>query len=655
MDGFKNLSEVAAGESFPVLFSWSLGSSTAHDEMGRQVVLGIEAKPGICLDLGEVDACPSWSNGIGSGLLTAPAVPGTYQVQAAAVAAQDCAQAMAAYAAADNRLTVGTVVATGSCGAVDCDQLGAACGLWEDGCGEILHCGQCGSGGLCQQGTCAATPACADDTFVPSLIDLGGQGATAAYAAWDAVSFALPYRLAAGTWCPACARQVVLGSGPVALACEETGKAAQCPNTTWSATGGIFTAPPVPGTYLLRAALIAEADCPSALAAFGQAPSVPVGLLTVEGGCSPWSCEAMDRECGDWGDGCGGFLHCGSCPEGFTCTAQGQCQSPCAEGIFQVSEVSINGSGTAASAAPGKNAPVSLSYAVGNPEDCADCPRFLVVGLEDAPGGCKELGTPPACPATAKGSFTTPVQAPAQAGSYGVYAITTGGADCADASAKYASSPYRKKLGTLHVTSGCQPKSCVAMGKDCGSWEDGCDFLLQCGSCAPGKLCDAMGQCYCTSADPYEPNNTPGAAYDLGDHTDKDGESKVTLNGAVHGEADWFRMGATDVQWAYMEPYVHLVPGLPQKFEVTVAYRCLDGLFPGTYNEKVTDHCTLATDVSLPGVGVAETAWICTSTAGEEVVLHFGPHCATMNDSGELYVGVSSNGPCSSYELDLHL
>ena len=59
-------------------------------------------------------------------------------------------------------------------------------------------------------------------------------------------------------------------------------------------------------------------------------------------------------------------------------------------------------------------------------------------------------------------------------------------------------------------------------------------------------------------------------------------------------------------------------------------------------------------NTSYPGLGSVSSAWECTPIAGV-IAIQFGPHCALLDDSGELFVSVSNQGPCSAYELDLHL
>jgi hypothetical protein len=42
---------------------------------------------------------------------------------------------------------------------------------------------------------------------------------------------------------------------------------------------------------------------------------------------------------------------------------------------------------------------------------------------------------------------------------------------------------------------GCDPRSCEVLGKDCGSWDDGCGTTVTCGPCDPGWGCTSEGSC----------------------------------------------------------------------------------------------------------------------------------------------------------------
>src|SRR5262245_8639429 len=48
-------------------------------------------------------------------------------------------------------------------------------------------------------------------------------------------------------------------------------------------------------------------------------------------GCEPKTCQALGLECGPQGDGCGGILQCGDCPQGTFCGGGGA--SKCGIGV----------------------------------------------------------------------------------------------------------------------------------------------------------------------------------------------------------------------------------------------------------------------------------------------------------------------------------
>ncbi len=45
------------------------------------------------------------------------------------------------------------------------------------------------------------------------------------------------------------------------------------------------------------------------------------------------------------------------------------------------------------------------------------------------------------------------------------------------------------------VLQGCTPATCSSLGKQCGTWPDGCGGALQCGSCPRGLDCNCNGTC----------------------------------------------------------------------------------------------------------------------------------------------------------------
>ncbi|MBN2495261.1 MAG: hypothetical protein JXR96_11760 [Deltaproteobacteria bacterium] len=44
----------------------------------------------------------------------------------------------------------------------------------------------------------------------------------------------------------------------------------------------------------------------------------------------------------------------------------------------------------------------------------------------------------------------------------------------------------------------CEPATCESLGKDCGSWPDGCEAELSCGECGAGQTCNRQGHCEAT-------------------------------------------------------------------------------------------------------------------------------------------------------------
>src|SRR5206468_3567640 len=55
--------------------------------------------------------------------------------------------------------------------------------------------------------------------------------------------------------------------------------------------------------------------------------------------------------------------------------------------------------------------------------------------------------------------------------------------------------------GQLCLTSHqcCQPTTCAALGRTCGTSSDNCGNTLFCGSCGANQLCGSAGACVCSS------------------------------------------------------------------------------------------------------------------------------------------------------------
>jgi hypothetical protein len=655
--GYGNTAVVQPGAEVLVLLSWKLGSSLEHAGASRQVVVGAEKTPSLCIDVAPPD-CPAVAGGMGSGNITAPSLPGTYAVYAAVLAEEDCdAVSGAAFAAAD-RVAIGSLEVSGSCVPATCTSLKHECGFPEDGCGGLLHCGVCPPSEACgADGTCGVQAYCGDGLFELLLAKLSPTGNTATVLPGDNVPLVLQWRLGGIPGEPQTPLQVVAGIDNAPGFCVERVPSQTCPSYELGAGWGFLHAPDATGLHTVEVAALTESSCDAALAAFPAAAKVPAGVVTVFGECSPSTCAQMGKKCGTWGDGCGGTIPCGACPEGMSCSATGQCQGQCTDGIFEIPTVSLNASGSAASAGAGKTFPAWLAYDVGNPDGCKDCMRQLVVGVGKTPGFCTDLGVPPACPASTSGSANGTLKAPVLPGSYPITAALTTQSGCAAAMDAFASDPAAKTVGSLQVPAGgCQPKSCAAQNKDCGAWDDGCGFEITCGDCSSPDICVASGKCSCPAVDAFEPNNTPSDAWYLGAFTDHDGSSTQKLVGTLANEQDWFSLDSSDVQWAFLEPVVQADLYAQTPFALTVVYLCLDGSLP---DPKLLDGngCQWTESIpfaSVPAAPDPVAGYVCQS-AGQPLLLKFAPKCGFLDDSGKMFVGIEAKGSCSGYTVDLHL
>jgi len=656
--GFLNTVTVSPGETVPVLFSWSLGNGLWCDDCPRQIVVGVENFEHFCIDAGVPDSCPGFTSGVGNGYVTAPAAAGAYTIYAAAANVEDCTELETDNYVSAPKIAIGTLQVLGDCTPGSCASLNVQCGFHDDGCEGVTGCGECPGGKFCKAGgTCSQNPDCDAGIFEMSTVKMGYSGNAATAVPGEKVPVVLDWKLGNSQACPHCARQLVAGIEESPSFCIDAGTTSACPEFDDGLGGGYITAPAVTGAFSLNVVALAEPDCPKAMVAYkSTSAKQAVGTLAVVGSCTPATCEALTKECGDWGDGCGGILHCGVCNEGKTCNNKGKCVGECTEGIFKTYDININGSGDTASAGANMNIPISVGWDMGNSDDCPDCKRQLVLGIDGIAGPCIDLGTPDACPGFSSGVNGGSMSAPASSGNYTVYALAAAAANCVDAVATWEGSFEKKALGTLHVPSGCTPKNCNTLGKNCGHWDDGCSFSLNCGDCVEGDICNSSGDCFCSASDDYEPNNTPGAAYFLGSFTDSDAVSKQNFTAAVHNEQDWFEMDSNDEAWAYMEPYVHVEFGLDQPFEVYVVYVCADLSIPEPTN-VTKDGCSWTGGIGMAGVdGVGSTVsgFKC-SSQGDPVSVQFGPKCGFLDDSGTLYIGVKGSGACSGYTVDMHL
>jgi len=655
LDGLGGAAEVDPGEQVTVFLTWAVGNDDACVDCQRQLVFGLDSSPLGCTDLGVTSTCPAFDAGNFAALFDAPVDPGTYTLLAQALTTNNCADAETLYTSGGPKSAIGVLHVGPACAPAGCADMGRACGLWEDWCGELLDCGACPTSKHCTpDGECLPLSTCAEDLFEVQDLSLNGAGPVLGTEGGPVVAL-LRWRAGLSGGPEDAAAQVVVGLGDQPAFCREVEAPPPCEAPLEGVSGGFLTITGIPGTYPVRTALLQEADCAAALDAFPDATSVTAGLVRVGWDCTPRSCGDLGLECGDWGDGCGHPLACGKCPDGESCTADGRCETACAAGIFEVDGVEVNMSGTAGSAAPGQQVPLALHWTLGNPDNCDGCARQLVLGIGDAAGPCSELGAPATCPETADGFLSVFVTAPSEPGDHVVYAYAPGSdVGCAQAEATFPANPERLPIGELHVTDGCLPENCFSLDAVCGLQDDGCGFELNCGECQAGQLC-VGGLCTCSALDDYEDNDLPAQAWNLGTFPDSDAESSVEVVAMVEDEVDWFLMGATDEMWAYVNPSAHVEMGTGQPYEVQAVYICSNG----TTSETAITASGTCTWTPMDFAGVPDldgpvAGWRCESGAGD-LDLQLTPECPTIDDSGRFFISVGTSVGCSSYELSLHL
>jgi hypothetical protein len=507
---------------------------------------------------------------------------------------------------------------------------------------------------------------CATGAFELTGFQLGAGGFSVTAKPGESLLVLATWKIGNPASCPGCDRRIALGVEGEASGCLDAGTPATCPASSPGQGFASLKAPVDPGTYTVFAAPVKASDCKTALAAYADAPRTAVGTVVVAGDCppdtcpgtpcDPADCKALDRLCGTWGDGCRHPLECGACAAGLECSFSGRCEGMCTHGTLSVSGVSLNGGGKVASSVPGGSVSFAFDLEVGNPDPCEPCGRQAVVGIDEA-GPCTDLGIPKTCPATSLAKLAGTVQAPASAGTWEVAVAVPAATGCPAAKGLFSTVPDRVVAGTVHVVSGCGPKTCKELGRSCGPASDGCGVELDCGECPAGQTCGLDGTCGCTGADPYEPNDSPGDAWDLGSFTDADSSSQQKLAASLAADADWFRVTATDKPLAIMDPFVRITPGIPGPFQVQVVFVCNDGHAP-SYDVQADATCAAGDNVDLTSVpAIAKPVWgLACDSSGKPLTFHFEPTCpGGFDDSGVLFVGVSATGGCTSYGLELHL
>lgn len=188
---------------------------------------------------------------------------------------------------------------------------------------------------------------------------------------------------------------------------------------------------------------------------------------------------------------------------------------------------------------------------------------------------------------------------------------------------------------------GCARTTCTALGAHCGSPDDGCGTPLECGACDGLATC-VDGTCEC-GADTREPDDTLASAFDGGAYTDADADIAVD-DRWLHAptDVDWIRYAIDDTAAATLSTLSATIdPPASGAYAVALFYDCAAGTNGST--------CALGTSDTTVGHGC-----VATTTASTAATVSLDVDCqGTLDDSGTLYVRVSSTGPtpCAPYHL----
>ena len=208
----------------------------------------------------------------------------------------------------------------------------------------------------------------------------------------------------------------------------------------------------------------------------------PSGDICTNGQCEPSGCTPATTcpanvHCGQWGDGCGGLITCGSCTPPQTCGGGG-----------------VNGAcgGSDAGACVPQACPANIKcgpYGDGCgglvPGGCGTCPPGETCGGGGVNGMC---GAPPQ-----DGSACTPQGCPAniQCGPWGdgCGGLVPGGCGVCPAGQTCGGGGVNGMCGGGM----CNPLTCSGLGFNCGMTGDGCGNTLDCGTCPSGLTCGGGG------------------------------------------------------------------------------------------------------------------------------------------------------------------
>jgi len=214
------------------------------------------------------------------------------------------------------------------------------------------------------------------------------------------------------------------------------------------------------------------------------------GSICFEGGCcGPQTCALLGVECGPASDGCGGDLSCGGCPPGEACDA-GQC-APCTPDCNTAFCGDDDGCGGLCDGP----CPGAFEVCQDGACECANVPcgdGCCASGEQCSAGVC--VPCQPDCDGAGCGDDD---------GCGGICDGLCAGANelCLDGLCVCESLACGDACcGDGEVCDQgacCAPQTCEDLGASCGEPADGCGGVLFCGDCGPAETCSGTFQCEC--------------------------------------------------------------------------------------------------------------------------------------------------------------
>jgi hypothetical protein len=392
-----------------------------------------------------------------------------------------------------------------------CVQLGYTCGMNGDGCGGTLDCGGCPAGQYCGGGgysTCGATAGSLPDGGVGSD---GGQTTPCIPATCQNLNIDCGY---AGD---SCGGVVSCGSCASPEFCGGGGYSKCGGNNGLLPDGGATTCTATTCVALGYSCGVAADGCGGVLNCGTCANPEYCGGggfdkcggnngLSPDGGipCTPTTCATLGYTCGVAGDGCGGVLSCGTCADPQYCGGGGYSKCGGNDGLAPDGSVACTPKSCS-----------SLGYTCGvagdgcgGTLDCGSCadPQYCGGGGFNQCGGSNGL--------TPDGSVAcTPKTCAALGYNCGITGDGCGGS----LSCSSCTNPQYCGGGGFNQCGGnngltpdggvaCTPKTCAALGYNCGQAADGCGGLLTCGSCTNPEYCGGAGYDQCGGSNGLTPD-----------------------------------------------------------------------------------------------------------------------------------------------------